>query len=174
MFCSIYKWKVSRAMDSSKPLSAPVKHHLRRCTSCREFARLSDELERRLTEDAAALLESADASLGKRVMSSLDVRGRAESPARPTRLPLRPVLAMAASLTIVALSILWFTTSRSPKMPSLGPLFEFDAPRAYVANAMQKAESPYEKEIQEWKQAFKSTAAFLQARLEIGLGEETK
>jgi hypothetical protein len=172
MLCSIYKWEISRAMDSGKPLSGKAKRHLRRCSACRQFARLSKELGRRLTEEAAVLLENHNASLGEKVLSSLD--GRVESPAFPRRGLLKPVLAAAGLLVTVSVSIIWLVTPRSEKMPQLDSLLKFDAAAAYLEKAMQKAESPYEAEIQELKKALRSSAEVLEASFSIGLGGKTQ
>ena len=55
MLCFIYKWNISRALDTGKPLSRLTKRHLAGCESCREFSRLGEEMGRRLTDDAASL-----------------------------------------------------------------------------------------------------------------------
>jgi hypothetical protein len=171
MLCSIYKQKISRAMDSGKSLSGLAKRHLRRCESCRKFVRISEELGQRLTEDAAALLQGADASPGERVMISLGTR--AKSPSLPKCRRLRPVLAAAASVTVVSVSVVWLITFRPNKMPPLDTVFEFGTPGTYLEKAWQKAESPYAAEIRELKQAFKSKADAIQACLDVNLGEKT-
>jgi hypothetical protein len=172
MLCPIYKWMISRAMDSGKPISGMVARHVRGCSSCREFARLSEELERRLTKDAAVLLESADIAPGEKMRSLLGTRPDSSSRARHSRL--RPVFAAAASLAVVSVSIIWLTTSRPNKMPPLGSFFKFEAPGVYLDRALQKAQSPYQQEILELKQALKSTNGVLEACFDIGLGEKKK
>ncbi len=172
MLCSIYKWEISRAMDSGKPLSGQAKRHLRRCSACREFARLGKDLGRRLTEDAAVLLENHDVSLGEKVLSSLD--GRVESPPLPKRGLLKPVLLAAGLLAAVSVSIIWLVTPRSEKMPQLDSLLKFGAPGVYLEKAMQKAESPYQEEVQELKKALKTTVDVIEASFNIGLGGQTQ
>jgi hypothetical protein len=184
MLCSIYKWQISRALDSGKALAGLVKHHLRRCASCREFYGAGEEMERRLKQDAAALLSSADPSLTEKVLSSLGAGGRVESRARsvvPSPQPklkpkwwgMRPVLAAAASLTIVSISLVWVLTSRQAGMPGLGldTALGLDAPGVYLEKALLKAESPYAAEIQGLKQTLKSKADAIQACLDLNLGE---
>jgi hypothetical protein len=174
MLCTFYKWKISRAFDSGKPLSAAVKSHAGRCGSCHEFLRLSEKLQQRLTEDAASLFASGvPEDIGKRVLSSLppEAPGRSPDLQKLRRLRLRPVLVAAGALLIISIGTFWIVTSRSNKMPSLDSLFAFDSPRAELQKALLKAESPYEKEIQELRRALSSAAAYLQARFDIGLAD---
>ncbi len=177
MWCFIHKWNVSRTIDSGGPPAGLTRRHLEKCASCREFSRVSRDLEKRLAADAAALLESADTTLARRMMPSATAGRPVESlspaPSRPRFIRLRPVWAAAASLAIVVgISLLWTVTQRSAKMPPLEPLFKFDAPRAYLENALLKAESPYQEEIRELKQAAESTADYLLSRLDVKLGPE--
>jgi hypothetical protein len=177
MWCFIHKWNISRAIDSGRPPAGLTRRHLEKCASCREFFRISGDLEKRLASDAVSLTGSADAALARRMMPSATAGTPVESltpaPSRLRFFRLRPVWAAAASLAVVAgISLLWTVTQRSAKMPPLDPLFNLDAPRAYLENALQKADSPYQKEIQELKQAIESTADYLVSRLDVNLGPE--
>ena len=73
MFCSIYKWYISRALDSGKPPSGPVGRHIRRCASCREFARFSESLENRCVKDVPGFLDSYNKELNEKIVSQVDV-----------------------------------------------------------------------------------------------------
>jgi hypothetical protein len=174
VLCRIYKWKLSGAIDSGKPLSGTVKRHLLRCASCRESAGLAEETGRRLTRDAGVLLESVDRSLAKRVQASLG--DQLESPASHpgASLRLRPILTAAAALVVVGASVLWVVRSRPQRMPALTPPFQIEKPGAYLEAAVEKVGFPYEKEIRRWKDAFDSTAKTLKACFDIGLGEGKK
>jgi hypothetical protein len=177
MWCAIYKWNISRTLDSGKALSGLTKRHLEGCASCREFSRANQDLEKRLSADAAALIGSADPSLAGRMKTRIPA-GRSEDssslvPSRPRTARLRPVWAAAASLAVVVgVSLIWIVSTPPAKMPSLDPLLRFDGPRAYLETAVQKAESPYQEEIQELKQALESTADYLISRLDVNLGPE--
>jgi hypothetical protein len=173
MWCLVHKWKISRALDSGKPLTGLTKRHLRRCDSCREFAESSEKMGRQLREDAAALVGGIDRSMGDRMRSALNeqIRITASAPSRPKMASWRPVLAAAVSLVVIGISVVWLVTSRPRQMPRLDPLFSLESPQAYLENAVQKVESPYQKEIAELEKALKSTADFLRARLDIGLGD---
>jgi hypothetical protein len=177
MWCFVHKWNISRAIDSGKAPAGLTRRHLEKCASCREFSRVSRDLGKRLADDAAVLIDSADASLTGRVISTVAAAGPNDSlspvPSRPRFFHLRPVWAAAASLALVfGISLLWTVTQRSAKMPALDPLFKLDAPRAYLENALQKAEAPYKEEIKELKQTLESTADYLVSRLDVNLGPE--
>jgi hypothetical protein len=172
MLCFIHKWNISRAIDSGKPLASLTKQHLVRCETCREFYRLGDEMARRLTDDAASLLTDARPELGERVRRAVDEPGLASTiyVSHPKRFRLSPVLAAAVALAVVGVSLIWMVRSRPARMPQLDPLFRLEAQRAYLVSALQKAESPYQEEILELKKTLKSTADYLVARFDIGLG----
>lgn len=177
MWCFIHKWKISRAIDSGRPQAGSTKRHLQKCASCREFSRLSGELEARLAADAAALIGSADASLAGRVMPATAVDGPVEStslrPRQPRLYRLRPVWAAAASLAvIVGISFIWTVIRHRSGMPPLDLLIQLNGTRAYLESALEKAESPYQEEILELKQAIESTADYLLSRLDANLGPE--
>jgi len=177
--CRIYRWKVSGAIDSGKPLSGTVKRHLLRCASCREFAGIAEETGRRLTRDAEVLIGSVDPSLAKRVQGALG--DQLESPASHPKaswrlrpgMRLRPVLAAAAALMVVGASVLWVVRSRPQRMPELkltAP-FQIEQPEAYLVAALEKVGSTYDEEIRRWKVAFDGAAKTLEAAFDIGLGE---
>ena len=170
MLCFIHKWNLSRAFDSGKPLDRRTKRHLVRCETCREFSRLGEEIGRRLYEDAASLARDARPGLGDKVRQALGEPGQTPSLSLPKRLRLRPVLAAAVALAVIGVSIIWMVRSRPARMPQLDPLFRLETQRAYLLSALQRAESPYQAEILELKKTLKSTADYLAARFDIGLG----
>jgi hypothetical protein len=57
MRCGIVKWLVSSAANRGRNYSRPVRHHLERCPSCREFARFTLALSETAGRDARAYLE---------------------------------------------------------------------------------------------------------------------
>ncbi len=175
MRCTYNRWKISRALDSGKPLSGRVEKHLRSCGACREFARLSKELERRLTKDAVTLIQGARGDLGKKSMPAVSAPAKpgvaVSAPSRGEFSRLKPILAAAGLLAAVGISLIWVFTPRSEKLPPLNGLFEFTRPQAYLESALLKAEAPYEEEIQELKRTVKSTADYLRARFDIKLGQ---
>jgi len=54
MFCSLHRWKISRSLDSGRPLPKRTAAHLRRCAACREFHEQCAGLAERLATDAPA------------------------------------------------------------------------------------------------------------------------
>lgn len=172
MLCFIHRWNISRAFDSGKPLARQTKRHLAGCETCREFSRFGEEMGRRLTDDAASLLRDARPGLGEKVRRAIGEPGLASAPSllRPKRFRLSPALAAAFTLAVVGVSLIWMVRSRPTGMPRLDPLFKLESPRAYLQSALQRAESPYQQEILELKKTLKSTADYLAARFDIGLG----
>lgn len=176
MLCFIYKWNISRTLDTRKPLSRPTKRHLAGCESCREFSRLGEEMERRLTDDAASLLEDAKPEIREKVQRAIGETGTASAPrlSRPGLRHLRPVLGTAVALAVIGVSFFWLVRTRSARMPPIDPLLKIESQRANLVSAIQKAESPYHEEIRELKKTLLTAADFLAARFDIGLGGETK
>jgi hypothetical protein len=173
MLCFIHRWNISRAFDSGEPLSPLTGRHLGRCQNCREYFRLGDWMARRLTDDAALLLEGTRPGLGEKVRRLVGTEGQASlpNPARPKRLWPRPVLAAAVVVAIVGVSFIWLARSRPAAMPRLDPLFTLGAPSFYLQSALQRAESPYQEELTELRKTLESTANYLASRFETRLGD---
>jgi anti-sigma factor RsiW len=173
MLCFLYKWNISRALDTGKPLSRLTKRHLDGCESCREFSRLGREMERRLTEEVRSLLENQTPSVEEKVRKAIaEVRTVPRVPrARPKALSFRPALAAALVLAVLGISVIWLARPQPTGMPRIAPLLELETRRSEVISTLQKAESPYQKEIQGLKRTLLSTADFLAARFQVGLGD---
>jgi hypothetical protein len=176
MWCFIHKWNISRAIDSGRTPAGLTRRHLEKCASCREFDRLSQGLEKRLAADASALLGSADPSLAgsmkSKITAGAHVESRSPAPPNPKANRLRPAWAAASLAVLIGISLIWTVTSHPTKMPPLDPLLRLEGPRGYLETALQKAESPYQEEILELKQAIESTADYLLSRLDVNLGPE--
>jgi hypothetical protein len=173
MLCFIHKWSISRAFDSGKPLAGLTRRHLARCESCREFSRLGEEMGRRLAKDAASLLSNSRPGLDERVRRIVREPALASIPytSQPRRLWMKPVLAAAGALAVVGVSFFWIARPRQAGMPRLDPLLNLETQRANLVSTMQRAESPYHEEILKLKKTLMSTADYLAARFDIGLGE---
>ena len=170
MFCSIYKWYISLALDSGKPLGGLAGRHIRRCASCREFARFSESLENRCVKDVPGFLDSYNEELDKKIISSLAAQPSPKSP--PRRKPaLVPVLAAASALLIISIGIVWLVLPSSNKITPLNQLSQLGISRTSFENALVKIDSPFEEELVELKQTLKSTADFLLSRVDIKIGE---
>ncbi len=177
MFCSIYKWLISQAGDSEKPISGFVKNHTHKCDSCREFAQLCESLKPKLAQDKHVLLEKIDGELNKRILSAIS-REKASQSSRqrtPGRFSLRnpsfaASVAAASLVLVISFSIIFIVIPQSKKELS------FVRPSELVNAAspellLVKAESPLAKEYQELKKTFNSTKEYLRAALDFRIGE---
>jgi hypothetical protein len=182
MLCSIYKWKISKAMDSGKPTSGKVQKHMSKCPSCREYAELCTALKPRFTQDKQAILEEFDESLNKKIMAAIPEKPElgpvSERKAVATKRPFRkPVLvpSLAAAITVLAISIslFFFVLPRSKQSPSVGQISTLVS-AASPENILLKVESPLEKEFSELKRTFESTSKYLISSFEFRLGQQAK
>jgi hypothetical protein len=173
MFCPIYKWKISQAMDSGKTTSGKVQRHLRRCDSCREYAELCTSFRSKFTQDKQAILEDFDESLNKKIMLAIPERAELGPEPRRKTLALIPSLAAAITVLVISVSIIFLTLPRSKQMPPLGPistLFSAASPE----NMLLKVESPLEKEYAELKRTLESTSKFLISSFDFRIGQQAK
>jgi hypothetical protein len=170
MFCSIYKWYISRSLDSGKSLPTLVSRHIRRCASCRQFAQFSESLENRLVKEVPGFLDGYDESLNGKILSTL---ARQPEPKRATkrRPALIPVLAAASAVLVISIAIVWLSLPSSGRITPLNQLAQLRISKASFENALVKIDSPYEEELTELKQTLKSTADFLLSRVDIKIGE---
>ena len=182
MFCSIYKWKISQAMDSGKPTSSNVQRHISKCETCREYAELCTSLKPKFAQDKHAILEEFDEGLNKKIMAAIpeaaermpEPERTASSPKRPfRRLALIPSLAAAISVLAISISIFFFVLPRGEQSPSLGQISNLVS-AASPENVLLNMESPLEKEYAELKRTFESTGKFLISSFEFKLGQQAK
>ncbi|MGD2087220.1 MAG: hypothetical protein PVH61_13635 [Candidatus Aminicenantes bacterium] len=179
MFCFIYKWMISWAMDSDKRLPGIVNRHIDRCSSCREFARLSGPLATRLTQDAPGFLQKnheTNDRLNVKITAALDTK----TPTQLTRrqrfnfLP-KPALAAVLVLAVVAIAVILqvipFTAPAPPVERSSN-----DLPKSVtIKNPLQilaKVESPIESEMRSLGQSINSATKFLVSRLDVKIGQQ--
>ncbi len=180
MFCTVYKWLISQAADSEKPISGFVKNHTHRCDSCREFAQLCESLKPKLEKDKHAILKKADKALNKKIISALS-KEKAPLSARQgtvrTYLARKPALIpslVAVCLVIaISLSIIFIVIPHSRDRSSFGrpsELVSAASPRALLV----KAESPLEKEYLGLKKTFNTTTEYLRSVLDFHIGAQVK
>ena len=144
MKCSIHRWNISRALDSGEPLAGPTKHHLGHCEACREFLQLSEEMGRRLADDAALLLSDERPGLNRRVKNALDETRKAapiSADSRPQLLRMRPILAAALLVTLAATGLFFLLMPRPDRTAQVSPPLKIESPKVYLQSAWQKAES---------------------------------
>jgi hypothetical protein len=180
MFCTVYKWLISQAMDSGKPVSGLVKNHTHRCDSCREFARLCESLKPKLAKDKQAILENSHEALDKRIISALSKDRASLSGHQGTartylarKSALVASLAAACVILVLSLSLIFIVGPRARDDSSLGHPSEL-VNAASPGVLLVKAESPLEKEYQELKKTFNATTEYLRSVLDFHIGEPTE
>ncbi len=179
MFCTVYKWLISQAADSGKPLSGFVKNHTQRCDSCREFAQLCESLKTKFAEDKLAILKNYDEVLSKKIISALPKERTSESGHQrfswkfPARKPvLISSLATAFLVVTISASIVFIAVHRSKDAGSFGhpsELVSAASPEILLA----KTESPLETEYRELKKTLDTTTKFLRSYLDFHIGPQT-
>ena len=176
MFCFIYKWIISWALDSGKGLPGAANHHIGRCSGCREYTRLSGLLATRLSQDAPGFLQRGHDSydtLNIKITSALD----AKSP--PQLTPMRrfyfmPKPALAAALVVLAVAIAVIFQVIPFTAPGTGERSINDLSESIVKNPLkviEQVESPIESEIRSLGQSINSAAKFLVSRLDVKIGQ---
>lgn len=182
MFCPMYKWKISRAMDSQKPVSDMVQRHMRRCDSCREYAEFCASLKPKFTQDKGAILQDFDTSLNKKIMRAIpeQIELRAESAPRDRsqkhsfrRPVLIPSLAAVFTVLAISISIIFFSLPWSKQRPPLGQLSALIS-AASPEDVLSKVESPLEKEYTELKRTLESTSKFLISSFDFRIGQQAR
>jgi hypothetical protein len=177
MFCTVYKWLISQAADSGKPISGIVKNHIQKCDSCREFAQLCESLTPKFAQDKHAILENTNGALNQRIISTLSkertsLSGRKETPRKfSVKKPAFAATLAAASLVLaISLSIVFLVLPHSKKQLSFvrpSELVSATSPELLLV----KAESPLAKEYLELKKTFNSTTEYLRTVLDFRIGE---
>jgi hypothetical protein len=173
MFCFVYKWIISWKLDSGKGLPGAANRHVERCSSCREFARLSGFLAAKLTQDAPGFLQRSHEtydSLNIKITSALDTK----TPTQLTRRPrfnfmLKPALAAALVVLAVAIAAIFLVIPFTTPTPGERPINDLPEP-VTVKNPLQviqQVESPIESEMRSLGKSINSAAKFLVSRLDI-------
>ena len=178
MFCFIYKWMISWGLDSGKRMPGAVNRHIDRCSTCREFARLSGFLSTRLTEDAPGFLQKnhdTDDWLNIKISSALDTKAPPQLKRRPSfNFMPKPALAAALVLLAVAIAVIFRVIPLTAPAPGGPSINELSKP-VTVKNPLQiieKVESPIESEMRSLGQSINSAAKFLVSRLDIKIGQQ--
>lgn len=178
MFCFIYKWIISWALDSGKGLPNAANRHIDRCSSCREFARLSGLLAVRLTGDASGFLQKSqnvDEWLNKKISAALDTKTPRQL-IRRQRFNFMPKPALVAALVLAAvvIAVIFLLIPFTAPAPGGPPINELSQPLT-VKNPLQvieKVESPIESEMRSLGQSINSAAKFLVSCLDVKIGQQ--
>lgn len=178
MFCFIYKWMISRAMDSGQEPYRAVKRHITHCGNCREFARVSDSLASSLARDATGFLQkNLDKfdSLNMRIMTAIDLKSPPRIKPR-FNFRLLPTLATSVLILVITITIgLQFIPSTDPK-PGEVSSTTLNQPGTEIVNnslkIIEKVESPIESELNSLKDSINSAADFLVSCMDIKIGTQ--
>jgi hypothetical protein len=180
MFCAIYKWSISQAITSGKPLSDRLLRHTRRCDSCHEFAQFCGALNSKLAQDKQAILDNHDEAVDQKIITALSKELASISTLQTDlgkskrRQPaLVPVLTAAFIVLALSLSIFFLAVPHSEKDMSMGHISEWIS-TASPADILGKFESPLEKEYVELKQTLNSTTKFLISSLDYHIGQQAE
>jgi hypothetical protein len=191
MFCFLYKWMISRALDMGRVLPTPVNRHIRRCRVCREFARFSQSLAARLVRDAPGFLRENSDTLAERMVAGLAAKPGTEvtqKPRKPRKLrkmpkPFfipRPALGFAAAVVILVVSagiIFKVIPTPTPRTTGIdeniinnigGPAFT-ETPLKGITGRL---ESSIEVELRSLKNSVKSAADHLYSCLDVKIGDK--
>jgi hypothetical protein len=173
MFCSIYKWFISQAKDSRKPLPASVNRHIRRCASCREFVDLHESLMETSVKDLSCISDERMSALATNIIAALD------SDAESGRLPARrsaliPVFVSSFVLLAVASGIYFLTAPRPSSSHLLNSLSAIDSTISSFEERLDKINSPLDAEYADLKQTMRSTTEFFASYLDVKIGQGTE
>jgi len=171
MFCPVYKWKISQAVDSGETLPGKVRRHIARCDSCRKYAEFCASLKPRFTRDEQALLADFDESMTERIMRGASEREEPRTRAQHRTRILIPALAAAVTVLVVCAGVLFLSLPRSKPAPVLGrvsPLVIAASPE----NVLSKVESPLEREYAELKRTLESTSKVLISSLDFRIDRQ--
>ena len=180
MRCAIVRWMISRTEDTGRGMPRWAERHAGRCRSCRDFARATASLASRLRSEQAAVLAAVPEFRGGR---SLDLEPSGEAGtgtarrerSRLPRLVLRP-LPVAAALLLVVAAAAWLVL-RAPRPEPGTAALDPAAARAAIERlaaapkdlrqALDKAESPLERERRALERLVASAADYLGDRLNV-------
>ncbi len=167
MLCSLAKWLVSRREDTGKPLPAWTGHHLRCCSSCREF----EQLVSRLGDKGTAAAEESGKGIALDKTTFIPVES--DSPPKPTGPPRRrlvPALILVGLLALAGAGIVWLATPRRTPLPGLNTLIDSGRVNA-VRDEILSVESPLRLEKDGIERSLDLAVKFLIESLNPGLGD---
>jgi len=173
MFCSIYKWFISQAKDSRKPLLASVNRHIQHCASCREFVSLHDSLMDTSIKDLPCLPDEKESVLATKIISALD-RNTEPRKARVRRPVLIPVFVSSLVLVVVAVGIYFLTAPRTSSTHLLNSLSEIDQTISTFEERLENINSPLDAEYADLKQTMRSATEFFVSYLDVKIGRGTE
>ena len=110
MFCTLYRWVISRSIDTPGVLPRRVAKHVGRCPACRAYRESCIELGDHLVDEAAEQSHPVSDELHARILLRCGAAAEAESPTAMPRLNrrrLRLGLAIAAAASVLLALAAW-------------------------------------------------------------------
>ena len=124
MFCTMYRWLISRSLDSGEALSARAVGHIQQCQACRDYRASCLEMGTGLATEARGQTAPVSDALHARILLRCGLGAEAAPPApmphaRTRRFRVFRDVAAAAAVILVALAIWQFypTTAPTPENP---------------------------------------------------------
>jgi hypothetical protein len=115
MFCWLFRFKISGAVDAENRLSPATQRHVYRCADCRAFYQTSLSLGEGLRREAAVFDEDLPSQFVQRVFDAVPV-GADQTFKLPGR-RLRPVLAVACIGIVASLAAVFLALSQNEPTP---------------------------------------------------------
>jgi len=105
MFCFIFRWMITQALDSQAPVSRLIRRHLHRCPQCRNFAAATTSIHEQLARDVPRVSHQDFGRLQQQIVQALptDFSDAAEPPRGPM---LWQALAASVVLFVVSYALL--------------------------------------------------------------------
>jgi len=167
MLCAWTKWLISRREDTGRRFPSWAEGHLRRCPSCREFARLVSSWKEQRAD--LRVFDQADAARSRRILfhaaAGEEPQPRADLPSKRI-----PVPALAAVFAAVVLAVLWLILPRTPALPSLGEIIDPERVSA-LREEVATVDSPLRQEMDGLERQLDAAINYLISRLDPGLGK---
>ena len=124
MFCTMYRWLISRSLDSGQALSPRAEAHVARCEACRDYRQSCLAMGTGLAAEARQRTPQVSNELHARILLRCGLGAEAAPPmpmphASARRLRLLRRVAAAAAMILVAIAIWQFypTTVPAPQNP---------------------------------------------------------
>ena len=188
MFCTMYRWLISRSMDSPGALSPRTAGHVARCEACRNYHRRCLELTDLLGAQAREQRGAVSEDLHARILLRCGA-GAVAAPPRPLpRMASRRVRVglAAAAVSAIVLAAWLLRPAASPRPEDVAPKptpsphrvdpGDQDMPLDYLlwpAIALAEANSAFDRsldiEFEQIRQSGRAAAEFVLARMPIDI-----
>ena len=122
MFCILYKWFISRSMDTDEPLPRRVVRHIDRCPTCKIFHSRCLSVADQLSQQAPLQVRQVSPELHARILRSLQSQSQSNTVGPLAELNVRrlwPRLAplLASAVVLLALVALHYYNAAQSSRP---------------------------------------------------------